>query len=258
MIRKILRERVATQPELETLLDLVVGNIGLVFCRDDTLGEVKKIFADNKVGANAKAGTIAPNDVVVPAGDTGLDPSQTSFMQALNIATKINKGQVSIMNDVLLLKAGDKVGASEAALLQKLKITPFAYGLVVTTVYENGALRDPKSLDLTDDDVLTAMSAGIATVKAFSLGASFPTAASIPTLVSLAYKNVQAIAFGTDYTFDRVAELKAILSDPEALARLQAAAPAASSGGGKADAPAAAEEEAKSESDEDMGFGLFD
>ena len=35
-----------------------------------------------KVGAPARVGLVAPNDVVVPAGNTGLDPSQTSFFQA--------------------------------------------------------------------------------------------------------------------------------------------------------------------------------
>jgi len=34
-----------------------------------------------KVGAPARVGLVAPNDVVVPAGNTGLDPSQTSFFQ---------------------------------------------------------------------------------------------------------------------------------------------------------------------------------
>ena len=35
-----------------------------------------------KVGAPARVGLVAPNNVVVPLGNTGLDPSQTSFFQA--------------------------------------------------------------------------------------------------------------------------------------------------------------------------------
>lgn len=35
-----------------------------------------------KVGAPARVGLVAPNDVVAPLGNTGLDPSQTSFFQA--------------------------------------------------------------------------------------------------------------------------------------------------------------------------------
>lgn len=34
-----------------------------------------------QVGAPARVGLVAPIDVVVPPGNTGLDPSQTSFFQ---------------------------------------------------------------------------------------------------------------------------------------------------------------------------------
>lgn len=55
-------------------------------------------------------------------------------MQVLNIPTKINKGTVEITSNVALIKAGEKVGASEATLLAKLGIKPFSYGLIVKFV----------------------------------------------------------------------------------------------------------------------------
>ena len=91
------------------------------------LNELKAKLAELKAPSPAKAGTIAPNDVIVPAGDTGLDPTQTNFLQALNITTKISKSQIEIISDVLLIKQGEKVGVSQAVLLQKLKINPFKY-----------------------------------------------------------------------------------------------------------------------------------
>lgn len=57
--------------------------------------QVKAEIAKYKVGAPARVGLVAPNDVTIPAGGTGMDPSQTSFFQALAIATKINKGEAS-------------------------------------------------------------------------------------------------------------------------------------------------------------------
>ena len=38
---------------------------------------------------------------------------------------------VDFQNDVALITEGDKVGASEAALLNMLNISPFSYGLVL-------------------------------------------------------------------------------------------------------------------------------
>lgn len=55
-------------------------------------------------------------------------------LQALGIATKINKGTIEIVSDVHLIKTGDKVGASQATLLSKLGIKPFKYGLQILQV----------------------------------------------------------------------------------------------------------------------------
>jgi large subunit ribosomal protein LP0 len=93
MIRKAIRGHAANNPALEGLLPLVRGNIGFVFTKGD-LSEVKKIIQTNRVEAPAKQGAIAPVKVVVPAMNTGLEPTQTSFFQALNIQTKIARGQI--------------------------------------------------------------------------------------------------------------------------------------------------------------------
>lgn len=52
------------------------------------------------------------------------------------------------------MKEGDKVGASEATLLNMLNISPFTYGLVVQNVYDQGTVFSPKVLDITDEDLL--------------------------------------------------------------------------------------------------------
>lgn len=63
-----------------------------------------------------------------------MGPEKTSFFQALQIPTKISRGTIEILNDVHLIKVGEKVGASESALLNMLGIQPFSYGLVVEQV----------------------------------------------------------------------------------------------------------------------------
>jgi len=75
------------------LYERLVGNVGIVFTKAD-LSSVKEEVARYKVGAAARVGAVAPNDVTIPSGPTSLDPSNTSFFQALAIATKITKGWV--------------------------------------------------------------------------------------------------------------------------------------------------------------------
>jgi large subunit ribosomal protein LP0 len=240
------------------LIPLLVGNVGLIFTKGD-LKEVSEEVAKYKVGAPARVGLVAPIDVVVPPGNTGLDPSQTSFFQVLNIPTKINKGTVEIITPVELIKKGDKVGSSEAALLAKLAIRPFSYGLVVLSVYDNGSVFSPEVLDLTEDDLVAKFAIGVSMVTSLSLAISYPTLAAAPHMFVNAYKNVLAVAVTTEYSFPEADKVKEYLKDPSKFAVAAVAAPAAASGG----APAAAKEEEKKpepeeESDEEMGFGLFD
>ncbi|KAF8402684.1 hypothetical protein HHK36_010773 [Tetracentron sinense] len=241
------------------LIPLLVGNVGLIFTKGD-LKEVTEEVSKYKVGAPARVGLVAPIDVIVPPGNTGLDPSQTSFFQVLNIPTKINKGTVEIITPVELIRKGEKVGSSEAALLAKLGIRPFSYGLVVLSVYDNGSVFSPEVLDLTEDDLIEKFAIGVSMVTSLSLAISYPTLAAAPHMFINAYKNVLAVAVATEYSFPQADKVKEYLEDPSKFA--VAAAPVGAAPVGAAPAAAAKEEEKKDEpaeeSDDDMGFSLFD
>merc|ERR1712126_62848 len=256
MMRKAIRGHLENNPDLERLLPHIKMNVGFVFTKEE-LVDVRDLLLANKVKAPAKAGALAPLNVVVPAQNTGMGPEKTSFFQALSIPTKITKGTIEIINDVELIKAGDKVGMSEATLLNMLKISPFTYGLVVQKVYDSGSVFDPEILDITDDDLKAKFMAGVANVAAVSLAISYPTIASVPHSVVNGMKNLLAVAAVTDISFKEAETLKEFLADPSKFAAAAAAAPAA--GGAAPGAAAAKEPEPESEEeDDDMGFALFD
>lgn len=256
MIRKAFRDRLEEHPEYENFLNFVKGNVGFIFTNDDPAMVRDKVGAF-KVNAPAKAGALSPIAVTVPKGVTILGPGDTAFFQALNIQTKITKGNIEIVNDVHLLKPGDKVGASEAALLNKLNISPFTYGMEIIQVYDNGSLYGPEVLNIKDSDLIASFLSGVRNVAAVSLAVGYPTVASVPHSVVNGYKNVLAIALATEITFPLAEKAKAFLANPSAFA---AAAPAAAApAAGSAAAPAAKAPEPESEEEEDMGgFGLFD
>jgi len=256
MMRKAIRGHLEKNPDLERLLPFIKMNVGFVFTKEDLI-EVRDMLLANKVRAPAKAGALAPLDVVVPAQNTGMGPEKTSFFQALQIPTKITKGTIEITGDVHLITAGDKVGMSEATLLNMLKISPFTYGLVVQKVYDSGSVFDPEILDITDDDLKAKFMSGVANVAALSLAISYPTIASVPHSVVNGMKNLLAVAAVTDISFKEAEMLKEFLADPSKFAA--AAAPAAAAAAAPAAAAAAKEPEPESEDeDDDMGFGLFD
>ena len=138
---------------VEKILGQLRGNTNLIFTNGD-LGEVKEVLDKESRPSAAKPGMIAPDDVTIPAGSTGLDPKQTAFFQNLNIQTKIVKAQIDIIAEKQVVFKGDKIGGTEAALLDKLKIYPFKYKMEVTKVLQNGSMFDAAVLDLSEDVIL--------------------------------------------------------------------------------------------------------
>lgn len=261
MIRKAIRGHLDNNPALERLLPHIKGNVGFVFTKED-LTEVREKIIDNKVKAPARAGALAPLDVMIPAQNTGLGPEKTSFFQALQIPTKISKGTIEILNEIHLIKKDDRVGASEATLLNMLNISPFSYGLKILQVYDSGTVFSPDILDITPEDLRSAFVEGVRNVASVSLAIGYPTVASAPHSIVNGLKNLIAIALETDITFKEAEMAKEYMKDPSKFAAAATAAPAAGGGAAGAKPAEAKKEEAKKEEseeeDDDMGFGLFD
>jgi len=257
MMRRAMRGMFAAQPEIEKLYPHIVGNIGLVFTNEN-LKDIREYLLKNRVAAPARAGALAPIDVFIPPQNTGMGPEKTSFFQALGINTKIAKGTIEILTEQHLVKAGDRVGPSEAALLNMLKISPFTYGLSLTQIFQGGACFSPEVLDITDEQLLSKFSEAITAIAAISLATGFASKPAVIHSLMNGYKKVLSIALATDYTFPLAEKAKEYLKDPSKFA---AAAPAAA-GPAKGAAPAAAaakkEKTPEPSSEEEMGMGLFD
>lgn len=251
-VRRALKTFVVDTPEYERLLPYVKGNVGFVFTNGDLKTVRDKILA-NKVAAPARAGAVAPADVWVPAGNTGMEPGKTSFFQALGVPTKIARGTIEITNDLKLVEAGAKVGPSEATLLNMLNISPFTYGMGIAQVYDQGNTFASDVLDISEEQLLKAFSTAITTIASLSLALNFPTLPSVIHSVVNAYKKVLAVAIETEISWPEIEELKDRIANPDAYA---AAAPAASTEAAPAAGKAEEKEEEKEESDEDDGgFG---
>jgi len=247
-----------SMPDLERLLPHVKGNVGFVFTNGD-LKDIREKILSNRVAAPARAGAVAPADVYVPAGNTGMEPGKTSFFQALGVPTKIARGTIEITTDLKLVEAGTKVGASEATLLNMLNISPFTYGMGISQIYDDGQVFDTSVLDIEESQLLKSFTSAITTIASISLAIGFPTLPSVIHSVVNSYKNVLAVAIETDYSWEGIDELKDRIANPDAYA---SSGPAAATGGDSS-APTATKEEEKEEEkedseDDDMGFGLFD
>jgi len=257
MIRKALQIGHERHPEagMDKLRAAVNGNIGFIFANNCSLDEIREVLNKHTRQSAAKSGQVSVVDWFIPSGPTGMDPSQTSFFQALNIGTKIVKGQIELVSDFKILTLGEKVSASGAVLLGKLGIKPFEYKIEVQQVYQDGSVFSASVLDITDDALIQKFLGGIANMAAFSREVGVPTEAGLPHMFGNAFKNVAALIADADFTFKEVEDVKKFLLDPAAYAAANpvAAAPAAAEEKKAETAKAVVEEE----EEEDMDFDLF-
>ena len=193
---------------MDRLSELCHKKIGLIFS-DEAVFELRPIIEGNKVETAAKVGTLAPCDVVIPPGPTGMDPSQISFFHALKISTKIQKGQIEIVKEFKVCEKGKAVTNSEASLLQKLGIKPFFYGMELVSVYDDGSILGQDVLSISPAEILSKFQAGASNITALSLELGIPTEASVPYMIANAFKNLAAISVETTY---KLAELDALQS----------------------------------------------
>jgi large subunit ribosomal protein LP0 len=257
LIRKAIRRNAEHHANWLALIPYIRGNVGLVFVKGD-LSAIKATLMGLRVSAPAKVGILAPQDVIIEKGGTGLEPTKTSFLQALNIASKINRGQIDILQDITLIKQGSKVGSSESILLTMLGKKPFSYGLTCTHVYEDGKIYAAKFLDTSSEEVMKRFSAGLSTVAAISLATGLPTVASIPHSVLNAFKNLIAISLETGFDFDQAKAIRDMIDNPDAYKAPEATnITVTSKVEDKVEEVVEEVKEEKEESD-DMGFSFFD
>jgi len=182
------------------------GKIGLIFS-DTAVYELKPIIESNKKPAAAKVGMMAPVDVTIPPGPTGLDPSQISFFHALNMSTKIQKGQIEISKEFKVCTKGKKVGNSEAVLLQKLNIKPFAYGMEILYVFDNGSILTPDIFNKDPNEITNTFRNIANSMAALSLAIGQPNALSVPHMIVNSFKNLASIALESGLTFKELSNL---------------------------------------------------
>jgi len=258
MIRKALSIGHEENPDagLDKLRSEIVGNRGFIFATNCTLDDIRTTLGKYRLPAAAKAGQTSNVELVLPSGPTGMEPSNIAFFQALNIGTKIVKGQIELVADFPMLKVGSAVTPSVAILLAKLAIKPFEYGMEVEQVFQDGSVFPAAVLDIQDDVLIQKFLGGVANMAALSREIGIPTEAGLPHMFGNAFRNVASLIADADFTFKEVEEVKKFLADPSAYASANpvAAAPAAGGGGGKKEEKKAEVEE---EEEEDMEFDLF-
>eukprot|EP01091_Cochliopodium_minus_P004196 TRINITY_DN14094_c0_g1_i1.p1 TRINITY_DN14094_c0_g1~~TRINITY_DN14094_c0_g1_i1.p1 ORF type:complete len:395 (+),score=92.06 TRINITY_DN14094_c0_g1_i1:117-1301(+) len=214
IIKKMLKEYLNKKPQnnkktnLKDLFPYLKGNIAILFTNQEDIKEIVQKIESVEQTSSAKVGQISHNDVFLEKGPTGLAPTQTSFLQSLNISTKIIKGQVEVLNNFHLLRAGEIVRESHVSLLEKLKMKPFVYKPQAKAIFASGYVSDALFLKFGRNEVFQNLSLGLQRIATISIETNIPCLASIPHFIAKAFKNMVDISIQTNCEFKETKQIK--------------------------------------------------
>jgi large subunit ribosomal protein L10 len=214
---------------VEQLTEHVAGQVALIGTNDNPFALFQQLEA-SKTPAPISAGEVAPNDIVIPEGDTGVDPGPfVGELQQIGADARIEEGSIQVLSDSTVLSAGETVDADLENVLSELGIEPKEVGLDLKSVYSEGVLFAPEELEIDVDDYRADIQSAAAAARNLSVNAGYPTAQTAPTLIAKATGEAKSVALAAavespDVVDDLIgkadAQVRALASeidDPEAL-----------------------------------------
>ncbi|WP_121742704.1 50S ribosomal protein L10 [Natronorubrum halophilum] len=219
--RNTLQVHALEDADLGDLVPHIEGQVGLIATNDNPFALYKELEA-SKTPAPINEGEVAPNDIVIPEGDTGVDPGPfVGELQGIGANARIEDGSIQVMEDSTVLEAGEEVSADLANVLNELGIEPKEVGLDLRAVVAEGVLFDPEDLDIDIEAYESDVATAAARARNLSINASYPTEATAPTLIAKA--TGEAKSLGLQAAIEDEALMPDLVSKADAQLRALAA-----------------------------------
>jgi large subunit ribosomal protein L10 len=153
------------------------------------------LLEKNKVKTIARSGDVAANDVVVPAGNTGLPPGPIiSQLSAVRLPSRIESGSVWITRDTPVAKKGEVISERLAAVLSKLNIKSVEVGLTMNVVYDDGTVITKDQLQLDVEGLRQQITEVNTQALNLSLNAEYPLPENIALLLQMNHQQAFNLA----------------------------------------------------------------
>ena len=246
ILKKAAEKNASNRENIDKFANELTGSKVLIFTKLNPF-ELIMFLNKNKVRVPAKGGDVASGDIVVPAGNTGLQPGPViSEFNEAKVQTRIEGGSIFVAKDTVVVRKGDVVATKIASLLSKLGMKPMEAGLSLSYAYDNGLVLGPNDLLLDLDQMKADFSSAARVAFNFAVEANMMLPETAPVIISKAHRQAIAVSveagFFTKETGDRIiqkayANMKALTSaisaiNPEAIATEQSETPQPAEGKG--------------------------
>lgn len=199
ILRKAAEKLTTERSNLDKFADEVSGSKVLIFTQMNPF-ELILFLNKNKVRVPAKGGDVATNEIMIPAGNTGLQPGPViSEFNEAKVQTRIESGSIFVAKDTVVAEKGDVISTKTASLLSKLGMKPMEAGLLLSYAYDNGSLLRPTDLAFDLEQMRSQFSTAARSAFGVAVEASIMLPETAPAIISKAYR--QAITLSVEGEF---------------------------------------------------------
>ncbi len=178
----------------------------------------------SKVNLPARAGDIATDEIIVPAGNTGIPPGPVlSEFKEANVTTRIESGSIYVSKDSVVARPGDKISPKLAGLLSRLNLKPIKAGMSIFMASSEGLLMLQKDISIDLNQYRTDVARAAAEAMGLAIEAAYVTPETLPSLIGRAFKGAREVARESGYLSSETAEGVLGLAEAQAKAVLNLA-----------------------------------
>ncbi|MBU1197320.1 50S ribosomal protein L10 [Candidatus Micrarchaeota archaeon] len=196
MTRETLMRRALDEarPELKELQTFLEGSCVLLLSNDNPF-HLAKWLRQNRSKTFAKAGQIAPDDIVIPAGETSLPPGPIlTELKLAKVNARIQGPKVVISKDSMVAKKGEPISLSVVSILQKLNVEPMEIRMKMRAAFDNGTLYKEDVLDISEEQWISGLTSAHQHALNLSVFAGIMNRYSIELLIQKAAREANAIS----------------------------------------------------------------
>ena len=195
LIKKALEK---SKKKVKPLEEKIVGEPAIIFSNEDPF-RLFKILKENISSAPAKLGSVAPSDIVIPKGSTGLPPGPAiSTLQKVGLKTTVDKGKIAIADDKVVVKSGETVSEDIVNALNLLKIEPMEISLNLVAAWQDEKIYDKSVLDIDVNEYLNSINLAVHQMINLSLNTGYLVPITAEIAIQKAFIEAKELAISAN------------------------------------------------------------
>lgn len=183
----------STEPNIHDLKEYIHADVAVFFSELDAF-ELSALLTDNQSSTKARAGDIAPEDIVVEPGPTELVPGPAiSELSGVGLKVSVEGGKLAIKLQAIIAKAGEPIKENVAGVMGKLGITPMKVGFEPLAAYDSVADKVYSGIKIDKKGVYEELKMNIKQAFGFAINIKYVAKETISFFIGKAGREEKAI-----------------------------------------------------------------